>query len=459
MALDPRLALLTEVPNYSDTFYKGLIQGNNATTTVQQQPIRNRLLEAQTIGAEQGVEERDRALEFDSVLQGALELENIVGTSGDLSPKNKQLAIDYLTRRTNEIQRRGGTPDDTLAALEFLRSDDVNAVRSGIGNVKNVAAQTGRLSAPANTGFTLGAGQTRFDSAGNPIAAAAPKPEKKTPTDLEKLFDLQDSLPANDPRRVQVDAAIRKATSTPGEADFNSVIPQALVEGLTDSVAAKGAAAFQAAGGGKDGVNAYVKVVEKATEQEQRVSLPKLLKNSFPNASPAEFKELEAAALSGKTVESGLNSARDVRVEQRRLKKAKGFQDRAVQLLNKILASDQVGDVTGSAEGAYDFRFSDAEAELIADIDEAQNILTADNMDLMTGVLSESDIKLLKNLSSGGLNRRRGKKRFIQDVTQMRDRLSSQAVLTTDDRAAASGTSPTQKLVYNPATGQLEQAR
>ena len=276
------------------------------------------------------------------------------------------------------------------------------------------------------------------------------------PTELGKLFDLQDSLPVNDPRRAQVDAAIQKAT---GADAGSTLIPEALTDGLSEQVAAKGAAAFGAAGGGKDGIEAFIKVVDKATEQEQRVLMPKLLKESFPNASEAEFREIEAAATSGKTVESGLNSARKVRSEQRRLKKAKGFQDRAVQLLDKILSSDQVGDVTGSAEGAYDFRFSDDEAEVIADIDEAQNILTADNMDLMTGVLSESDIKLLKNLSSGGLNRRRGKKRFLQDVKQMRDRLSSQAVLTTDDRAAASGTKPTQKLVYNPATGQLEPAK
>jgi hypothetical protein len=239
--------------------------------------------------------------------------------------------------------------------------------------------------------------------------------------------------------------------------EANAVIPQALVEGLSEQVAAKGSAAFESAGGGKDGIEAFLKVVDKATEQEQKVLMPKLLKDSFPNASEAEFREIEAAATSGKTVESGLNVARKVRSEQRRLKKAKGFQDRAVQLLDKIIASNQVGDVTGSIEGAYDFRFTDAEAQLIADIDEAQNILTADNMDLMTGVLSESDIKLLKNLSSGGLNRKRSKKRFLQDVKQMRDRLSSQAVLTTDDRAAVSGTKS--RLVYNSATGQLEPAK
>ena len=277
-----------------------------------------------------------------------------------------------------------------------------------------------------------------------------------TPTELGKLFDLQDSLSADDPRRAKVGTAIHEAT---GAGAGGAVIPEALTVGLSEQVAAKGAAAFGAAGGGKDGIEAFVKVVDKATEQEQRVLMPKLLKESFPNASEAEFREIEAAATSGKTVESGLNSARKVRSEQRRLKKAKGFQDRAVQLLDRILASDQVGDVTGAVEGRVDFRLSDAEAELIADIDEAQNILTADNMDLMTGVLSESDIKLLKNLSSGGLSRVRSQKKFRQDVKQMRDRLSSQAVLTTDDRAAASGTKPNQRLIFNPETGQLEPAR
>ena len=267
----------------------------------------------------------------------------------------------------------------------------------------------------AEAGFTLSEGQTRFDAAGNPIA--------------------------------NVDAAGGMAS-----------IPSALTEGLSEQVASKGAAAFSSAGGGKDGIDAFIKVVDKATEQEQRALVPALLENSFPNASPAEFQELEAAAAAGVSVESGLKSARTIRTEQRRLKKAKGFQERSVALLDNILASNQVGDVTGPIEGRIDFKmFSDAEAELIADIDEAQNILTADNMDLMTGVLSESDIKLLKNLSSGALNRIRGKKRFLKDVQNMRDKLSSQLVLTADDKASLSGAS--KRLIFNPETGQLEPAK
>lgn len=146
--------------------------------------------------------------------------------------------------------------------------------------------------------------------------------------------------------------------------------------------------------------------------------------------------------MSAKTAESGLKAANKIRTEQRRLKKAKGFQERAVGLLDGILASDQLGDVVGSIEGSYDIRpFSDAEAELITDIEETQNILTADNMDLMTGVLSESDIKILKNLSSGALNRKRSEKRVRADITQLRDKLNSEIVRTVDDKAAEADSS------------------
>jgi len=221
-----------------------------------------------------------------------------------------------------------------------------------------------------------------------------------------------------------------------------------LVEGLPESVQKKGVAAFQAAGGGKDGVKALQAAVEVAKGEVSLEEIPQTLAQSFPNASEAEMKQLEAAAMSGKTAEAGLKAAASVREEQRRLKKAQGFQSRAVELLDRILSSDQIGDVTGSLEGSYDMRlFSDAEAGLIADIEEAQNILTADNLDLMTGVLSESDIKIIKSLAGGGLNRKRGEKRFIGDATKLRDKLASKLVETADDQPS--------RVVYDPVTGEL----
>ena len=153
-----------------------------------------------------------------------------------------------------------------------------------------------------------------------------------------------------------------------------------------------------------------------------------MLDASFPNANPEERAALEAAVDGAKTVESGMKMATKIRDNQRRTVKATGFRDKASSLMLKILSSPDIGDVTGSLEGAYDSRwFSDDEATLIADIEEAGDILTADNLDLMTGVLSESDIKLLRNLASGGLNRRRSEERFKADVTQLYEKLSGKS--------------------------------
>ena len=160
---------------------------------------------------------------------------------------------------------------------------------------------------------------------------------------------------------------------------------------------------------------------------------------------------------SAKTTESGLKAAGKIRSDQRRNKKAQAFQIRAVELLTKILASDELDDVLGSIEGSIDFRIQDAEAEIISDIEEATNILTADNMDLMSGVLSESDIRILKTISGGGLNRKRSEERFRTDVQTMIDKLNSQQVLTVDDqqkvvdqnREVVEG-----EIIINPTTGE-----
>lgn len=211
--------------------------------------------------------------------------------------------------------------------------------------------------------------------------------------------------------------------------------PANLLKNLEPHVRAAAKEAFELAGGGKEGVKALNEQVKLSKEATRFEDVPNILNSSFPQASTAERAQLDAIMSAASNVDDGLKQAGTLRTEQRRLKKAKSFQERAVSLLDRVIANDQIGDVTGSIEGAVDFRLSDVESELIADINEAQNILTAENMDLMTGVLSESDIKLLKNLSSGGLNRKRSEARFISDVTQMRDKLASKLVETADDSA------------------------
>jgi len=204
------------------------------------------------------------------------------------------------------------------------------------------------------------------------------------------------------------------------------VTPPVLLQGLPPEVGAKLDAVYVAAGGGKDGIDAMNKMTDKLSEQDRRASSANILADSFPNATPEEMTQLKSVMDAAENTEAGLTRAREVRGSQRKAQKGKQFQGRAVSLLKKIIENPQLNDVIGSLEGSFDTRlFSDAEAELIADIEEAGNILTADNFDLMTGVLSESDISILKNLSSGGLNRKRTEERFISDVQGMIDRLST----------------------------------
>ena len=149
--------------------------------------------------------------------------------------------------------------------------------------------------------------------------------------------------------------------------------------------------------------------------------------------------QLQSTMDAAKTTEAGLKAAKLVREDQRTAKKAKTFQERGVSLLDSILGNPQLGDVLGSVEGAIDFRLSDSESELIDDINEVGDILTADNLNLMSGVLSESDIKILRALAGGGLKRTRTEARFRKDVQDLRDKLGGNIVQTVDDASADQG--------------------
>jgi hypothetical protein len=207
--------------------------------------------------------------------------------------------------------------------------------------------------------------------------------------------------------------------------------PKSIVKNLSAPIKQRAIEAFNLAGGGKDGVKAMNAQIELDRTTTQREDVPELLTASFPNANEAELQQLQATVDGSKSVDAGLKAADKVRSEQRRLVKAEIFQLRAVRLLDGILDNPELNDVLGAVEGTDKGFFfgkqnlSDGESTAIADIEEVSSILTADNLKLMSGVLSESDIKLLIALSAGSLNRTRGEARFIKDATELRDRLKS----------------------------------
>ena len=358
-------------------------------------------------GQEQKLEQGEQNMQFGRTKQKALEQQIAQRTSDQ---KNKDFVNSALRLQTlpddqklqallenkQTIINNGGDTSDTDAGIKLAQAGNFEELNQGINNIITSGERQGIITAAqGGKGFTLSEGQQRFDASGNPLASVAPK---------------------------------RSANNTA------TALPPVLLEGLDPEIAPKAEAAFNAAGGGKDGLKAFNETVDKGSERQRRAASPAILKQSFPQASVAETKQLQAAMDSAKTTESGLKEANKVRVEQRRIKKAKIFQGRAVELLTDILDNDQLDDVIGSIEGSIDTRiFSDVEAGLIADIQEAGNILTADNLKLMSGVLSETDIKILQNLSGGALNRKRTEERFRTDVTELRDRLNAEQVVTVDE--------------------------
>lgn len=366
------------------------LQKQQAQLGLQQQRQALTLGGLQQQAAQQGIESEQQKAKSQNLFNAVARIRSL--------PDEQKLGA--IQQNIAEIQARGGDASESIQAATLAQEGRFGELNQGLDNLFQAGVSTGFLrperQATQPQGFTLRAGETRFGPSGEVIAGVAPE-------------------------------AAEVATQ--------AEIPQVLTEGLDPELASRGAAAFSAAGGGKDGLKAFQSIVDKGTEQQRRAASPQILKSSFPNASEAESVQLQSAMDAAKTTEAGLKAAGKVREEQRRLVKAKGFQQRAVDLLSGILGNDELGDVLGSIEGAIDIRLQDSESELIADIEEAGNILTSDNLNLMSGVLSESDIKILKNLAGGALTRTRSEDRFRADVEKLRDKLASKLVTTADDQA------------------------
>ena len=201
-------------------------------------------------------------------------------------------------------------------------------------------------------------------------------------------------------------------------------IPPSVVRGLSPPVAEQVSAAYGAAGGGKDGMKAAHEMRVIAQEDEKLAQLPETMNKLFPNASETERDEIDAAIAGSTNAKEALTKATTVREKQRVLVKGKIYQDRALTLLKRIRDSADTLDVVGSIEGRDSMfggssAWDEGESDVIADIEEATSILTSGNLDLMTGVLSETDIMLIKQMSAGGLRRTRSDKKFMDDLNEM----------------------------------------
>jgi hypothetical protein len=195
--------------------------------------------------------------------------------------------------------------------------------------------------------------------------------------------------------------------------------PRALVRGLNPEIKAAAIEAFNLAGGGKDGVKALNDAIEISKEGAAFKKLPEILQVRYPNATEAEMAQINDVIMSSKNTSEGLQEAEKIRGLQRKKTEAKDARAKILALAISIRDNPELNDVVGSVDS---FRFlprGDNESNAIADIEEMSNLLTVDNLKLMTGVLSESDIKIIRAVGAGGLDRSRSDKEFIRRLNAL----------------------------------------
>jgi hypothetical protein len=150
------------------------------------------------------------------------------------------------------------------------------------------------------------------------------------------------------------------------------------------------------------------------------------LSEIFPSARGAEMEELQSIVRNAESYEKGVALAQTRRESQKMDSAGRENKLRGIQLVNRILDNKELKAVIGGMEGSHSIdsrqhMFDQLEINAIADIENLADILTGDNLGMMSGVLSESDMKIIANIAGGGLNRQRSLEVFKADIMAIKE--------------------------------------
>ncbi len=300
------------------------------------------------------------------------------------------------------------------------------------------------------------------------IPAAIRRPNLQTVEERGKyanlsLFD-RERLMREDALAAQADED--RATRIAREAD-SLIIPEVLVAGLDDDVAARAAAAYRAGNGGSSGITAANKVIEDSKELARMENMAVSLSEIFPSADDAEMAELQSIVRNAESYEKGMESAQKRRESQKMDSAGRENKLRGIQLVNRILDNKELKAVIGGMEGSHSIdsrqhMFDQLEINAIADIENLSDILTGDNLGMMSGVLSESDMKIIANIAGGGLNRQRSLEVFKADIKAIKEVLerafdpdSAPVVMSSTVTPEASSGTPSKVVTYDSAGNRI----
>jgi len=214
---------------------------------------------------------------------------------------------------------------------------------------------------------------------------------------------------------------------------LDRTIPPSLLRDLSPSMQAEAQEVWSSLGGGSASMTAYNALLKTDRERGRRGSLDQTLSTVFPSATNDELGQLRAIVDQAEDVETGMALATTTREQQKTNKKGREVQQNALIIAKRIRNNGDLNAVLGSKQGASQLgdlahRNDPGETDAIVDIENLLNMLTADNLSMMTGVLSETDIQIIADVAGGGLNRLRSEGLFKADLDRIITSLSNSLI-------------------------------
>jgi hypothetical protein len=115
--------------------------------------------------------------------------------------------------------------------------------------------------------------------------------------------------------------------------------------------------------------------------------------------------------------------AREAKIQE---EKGHNIKKTALNLINDLLDEKNL-QATLSQFGSFDRHtpnITQSANDAAARLEQLEDVLTAENLGLMTGVLSETDLKVIANIASGGIKRKVGDKQALKNLLELRKRFS-----------------------------------
>ena len=288
-----------------------------------------------------------------------------------------------MTKFRNDLVSSNRPTTDIDEAMQLLTTDpqQLTAVtRSVVEQGRNM----GILQMPEQAeGFTLSEGQARFDAQGNPIAAVSKSPM----TAIGKArYDLNQGSIDDDQFRM----IVQKESGLKSPQEINQMVE---IEKL--------------------------KAIAGRDDEKRRMELQKLQ------------NEIDQGA---------------VKVEESQEKIEKGSQLKAktLRLVNELMSDvDALRSVVGPFDQSWlSPTLYDKSLRAQTKVNQLKSILTAENLGLMTGVLSETDLKVIAAIAGGGIDIEGSDDAMVEELTRMQTALVGQGVAPETGFTAPAATLP-----------------